>query len=150
MATDKSVEESSRDNEIPVALTHPIQQARKHDQERIMHANVDGKPNAFRAAVCVLCDRLIIGCESIHKISAESLRSQRNRISIKSNEDYHEVDLKDKHISQYQIRGHELEGLLLHISPSHGDQDHQMMIMIILVTITRQHKSHNNARMGNY
>ena len=54
-----------------------------------------------------------IGCESIHKISAESLRSQRNRISVKSYEDYHEVDLKDKHISQYQISGHELEGLLL-------------------------------------
>ena len=69
MATDESrAEESSGDYEIPVTLTHPIQQACKHDQERIMH--VDGKPNTFQAAVCVLCDRLIKGCESIHKTSA--------------------------------------------------------------------------------
>ena len=33
MATDESVEESSCDYEIPVSLTHPIQQALKHDQE---------------------------------------------------------------------------------------------------------------------
>eukprot|EP00984_Skeletonema_dohrnii_P016910 scaffold7595_cov74-Skeletonema_dohrnii-CCMP3373.AAC.3 len=76
---------------------------------------VDSNPNAYRAAVCVLllCDRLIIGCESIHKITVESLRSQKNRRSVKSYEDYHEVNLKDKHVTQYQISGHELEGLLL-------------------------------------
>ena len=101
---EESIEES-------VVTTRPIQQARKHDQKRIMQ--VDGNPNAYRAAVCVLCDRLIIGCESIHKITAESLRSQKNRISVKSYEDYHQVKLKDKLVSQYHIRGHELEGLLL-------------------------------------
>jgi len=53
-----SVEESageSCDYEIGVATTSPIQQARNHDQKRIMH--VDGKPDACRAAVCVLCVR---------------------------------------------------------------------------------------------
>ena len=101
------------DYDIPVARTLPIKQARKYDQERIMH--VTGKPNEYRAAVCVLCDRLIIGCESIHKITAESLRSQekKTRISVKSYEDYHQVNLKDELISQYQISGHDLEGLLL-------------------------------------
>ncbi|KAL7451819.1 hypothetical protein ACHAWC_004215 [Mediolabrus comicus] len=109
-----SVEESageSCDYEIGVATTSPIQQARNHDQKRIMQ--VDGKPDACRAAVCVLCDRFIIGCESIHKITVESLRSQEKRISVKSYEEYHGVNLKETLVSQYQISGHELKGLLL-------------------------------------
>jgi len=84
-----SAEESSCDYEIVVDKTHPVQQARNHDQKKIM--KVDSNPNVFRAAVCVLCDRLIIGCEEIHKITVESLRSQKNRISVKSYEDHHQV-----------------------------------------------------------
>ena len=105
--------ETSGEYEIPVNITGPVQQAMKHDQKQIM--KVEGKPNEYRAAVCVLCDRLIIGCESIHNITAESLRSQekKTRISIKSYEDYHQVNLKEELISQYQISGHDLEGLLL-------------------------------------
>eukprot|EP00984_Skeletonema_dohrnii_P016551 scaffold7392_cov124-Skeletonema_dohrnii-CCMP3373.AAC.1 len=82
------------DYEIVVDRTGPIQQACKHDQKEIM--KVDSNPNAYRVAVCVLCDRLIIGCEAIHKITEESLRSQKNRISAKSYEDYHQVTLKEQ------------------------------------------------------
>ena len=110
MTPEESVGKSC-DYEIVVDRTHPVQQARDHDQKKIM--KVDGKPNAFRAAVCVLCDRLIIGCEEIHKITVDSLRSQKNRISVKSYEDHHQVTLKDELISQYEIKGHELKGLLL-------------------------------------
>jgi hypothetical protein len=110
-AEDESAEESCG-YEIGVATTSPIQQARYHDQKRIM--GVDGKPDACRAAVCVLCDRFIIGCESINKLTVESLCSQEKRISVKSYEDYHGVNLKKELVSQYQISGHEeLEGLLL-------------------------------------
>ena len=73
---------------------------------------VDNNPNACRVAVCVLCDRLIIGCEAIHKITGEKLRSQSHRISVTSYEDYHQVKLKDELVSQYRISD-ELEGLLL-------------------------------------
>ena len=99
------------DYKIPVDTTDPIQQAYKHDQKEIM--KVDGNPNACRVAVCVLCDRFIIGCETVRKITQESLCSQsrRHRISVKSYEDYHQVKLKDKLILQYEVSG--LEGLLL-------------------------------------
>ena len=86
----------------------PFQKARKYDQAAMQ---VDGNPNAFRAPVCVLCDRLIIGCESVHKISREQLLSQSSRVSVKSYEDYHQVILKEELVSQYHIDG--LEGLLL-------------------------------------
>ena len=108
---EESTAGKSCDYEIVVDRTGPIQQACKHDQKEIM--KVDSNPNAYRVAVCVLCDRLIIGCEAIHKITEESLRSQKNRISAKSYEDYHQVTLKDELVSQYQISGHDLEGLLL-------------------------------------
>jgi hypothetical protein len=84
---------------------------RDNKQKEIM--KVDNDPNACGVAVCVLCDRLIIGCESIHKITGEKLRSQSQRISVKSYEDYHQVKLKDELVSQYQITGYDLEGLLL-------------------------------------
>ena len=63
--------ETSGEYEIPVDITGPVQQAIKRDQKQIM--KVEGDPNEYRAAVCVLCDRLIIGCESIHKITAERM-----------------------------------------------------------------------------
>jgi len=65
---------NSFDYKIPVDIKGPIQQACNYDQKEIM--KVDGNPNAFRVAVCVLCDRLIIGCEAIHKITVESFRSE--------------------------------------------------------------------------
>ena len=69
-ANDKeSIQEKSCDYNIAVGRKGPIQQARKHDQNEIM--KVDNNPNACRVAVCVLCDRLIIGCEAIHKITGE-------------------------------------------------------------------------------
>ena len=69
----------------------PIQQARKYDQEFMQ---VVGNPNAYRATVCVLCDRLVIGCETVHKITREELLSQSARISVESYEAHHQVTLK--------------------------------------------------------
>ena len=106
----ESIQERSYDYNIPVDMKGPIQQARKHEKE-IM--KVDGKPNSLRIPVCVLCDRLIIGCETIHKITGERLCSQSQRISVKAYENYHQVKLRDELISQYNISGHNLDGLLL-------------------------------------
>ncbi|KAL7448915.1 hypothetical protein ACHAWC_001031, partial [Mediolabrus comicus] len=108
---EENIQEKTCDYNIPVDIKSPIRQARERDQKEIM--KVDNDPNACRVAVCVLCDRLIIGCESIHKITGEKLRSQSQRISVKSYEDYHQVKLKDELVSQYQITGYDLEGLLL-------------------------------------
>ena len=93
---------------IPVDTVLPVQQARKHDQASMQ---VEQKPNTFRARVCVLCDRFIIGCETVHKISSKQLVSQGSRISVRSYEDHHQVVLKEDLVSQYHING--LEGLLL-------------------------------------
>jgi len=109
-AKKRSCQEKSYGYNIPVDMKGPIQQARKHEKE-IM--KVDGKPNSLRIPVCVLCDRLIIGCETIHKITGERLCSQSQRISVKAYENYHQVKLKDELISQYSISGHNLDGLLL-------------------------------------
>ena len=86
----------------------PIQQARKYDQEFMQ---VVGNPNAYRATVCVLCDRLVIGCETVHKITREELLSQSARISVESYEAHHQVTLKPELVSQYHISG--LDKLLL-------------------------------------
>jgi len=91
-----------------VDIKGSIKQARKYDQEVMQ---VDGNPNAYRSNVCVLCDRLIIGCEAVRKITKEVLLKHSSRISVKSYEAHHQVKLKQELVSQYQIKG--LEGLLL-------------------------------------
>eukprot|EP00986_Skeletonema_menzelii_P013820 scaffold8448_cov188-Skeletonema_menzelii.AAC.1 len=93
---------------IPVDTVFPVQLARKYDQASMQ---VDKKPNTFRVPVCILCDRLIIGCETVHTITSRQLLSQSSKISVRSYEDYHQVALKEELVSQYHING--LEGLLL-------------------------------------
>ena len=108
---------------IPVDTVLPVQQARTHDQASMQ---VEKKPNTFRVPVCVLCDRLIIGCETAHKITTEQLLSQGSRISVRSYEDHHQVVLKEDLVSQYHING--FDGLLL--SPrarSYSSKDGQRM-----------------------
>ncbi len=94
-------------HEIHVNIKSPIQKARYYDQTVQEGQN----PNAFRVPVCVLCDRLIIGCEEVRKLSAKALIAQSSRISVNSYEEFHELLLKEELILQYQISG--LEGLLL-------------------------------------
>ncbi|KAL7453898.1 hypothetical protein ACHAWC_005529 [Mediolabrus comicus] len=107
----ESIQEKTCDYNIPVDIKSPIRQAYHHDQKQIM--KVDNNPNACRVAVCVLCDRLIIGCELIYNITREKLLSQSHRISCKGYEVYHQVKLKDALRCQYQISDHGLEDLLL-------------------------------------
>ena len=97
---------------------NPMQRARIHDQSAMQ---VEGKPNAFRVPVCVLCDRLIIGCETIHKIKHENLQKQSARISVTSYEDYYQVKMSDELVSQYHIN--DLEGLLLSPRAKQGETE---------------------------
>ena len=98
---------TSNENDIHVNIKSPIQKARYYDQTVQEGQN----PNSFRVPVCVLCDRLIIGCEEVRTLSAKTLLTQSSRISVKSYEEFHEVRLKEDLVLQYQISG--LEGLLL-------------------------------------
>ena len=100
---------TSNENEIHVNIKSPIKKARYYDQT----VQEGQTPNSFRVPVCVLCDRLIIGCEEVRTLSAKTLLAQSSRISVKSYEEFHEVQLKEDLVLQYQISGSGLEGLLL-------------------------------------
>ena len=102
----------------------------KHDQslsrdERITKARqyanrmaLPDKKGVFRASVCIVCDRHIIGVEEVCYLTNIQLKKNVHRIGVKSYDDYYtKVDnggypeLPLELIKQYEVGG--LEGLLL-------------------------------------
>jgi hypothetical protein len=63
--------------------------------------------------VCVICDRLIIGTETIHYLSKESIIEHNHRISVKSYEThYGKLTNEVKH--QYMINNGNLRDRYFH------------------------------------
>ncbi len=70
-------------------------------------------PQSHRAIVCIICDRFIIGTEKIHKLSSYQISQHTNRLSVKTYETYHGVELKSELKKQYQVIDNKLRNLLL-------------------------------------
>ena len=64
-----------------------------------------------QALFCDLCDRLIIGVESIHLLSKDSILENRDRLSVETYEDFYGQVLNPILLSQYDVR--DMSGLLL-------------------------------------
>jgi hypothetical protein len=69
-------------------------------------------PHKHQSIVCVICDNFIIGTETIHCLSKESIFEHNHRISVKSYETYHgKLTNEVKH--QHTINDRNLRDLLL-------------------------------------
>ena len=65
----------------------------------------------FKASVCVICDRFIIGVEKIHSLTKERILLNSHRISVKMYEDFYGINMHPILIQQYEIN--DINGLLL-------------------------------------
>jgi hypothetical protein len=82
------------------------------EARRFLHRTQDSaNPHKHRAIVCIICDRFIIGTETIHKLTKEDICAHSERLGIKSYEEYYEMTLKDVVTKQYKVEG--LHGMLL-------------------------------------
>jgi hypothetical protein len=70
----------------------------------------DGKPDVFKARVCVVCDRFIIGTEKIYCITGDQLKSHEAVLGVSSYTAYH-GNMHPELIKQYEVQG--LGGKLL-------------------------------------
>ena len=70
-------------------------------------------PLKHKAIVCVICDRFIIGTETIHYLSTENIKIHRKRISVESYEKFYNTTLKPELRNQYLINDIALKELLL-------------------------------------
>jgi len=72
---------------------------------------VEGKVDAFCLPVCLICDRVIIGCETVHKLAKKAVLATKSKFSIEKYNTFYDMKLHAELIKQYEVEG--LEGLLL-------------------------------------
>jgi hypothetical protein len=78
---------------------HCIKEAKKY-----LHRTQDSlNPHKHKSIVCVVCDRFIIGTETIHFLSKNNIIAHERRLSVESYERYYDTKLKPKMRSQYMI-----------------------------------------------
>ena len=65
---------------IPIEKKQSVKNAKQMDQRLRM----DGKPDVFKARVCVVCDRFIIGTEQIYCITGDQLKSHEAVLGVTS------------------------------------------------------------------
>ena len=70
-----------------------------------------GNNGIHAALVCVVCDRFIIGMEKFHWLGKDVILEHQDRLSVRSYEAFHGVQLPEELKEQYAVQG--LEGLLL-------------------------------------
>jgi hypothetical protein len=61
--------------------------------------------------VCIICDRFIIGTETIHKLTKEDIGAHSVRLGVKSYEEFYQTTLKAEVKRHYQVQG--LQDMLL-------------------------------------
>ncbi len=77
-------------------MTNVINCATK-EAKQFLHRTQDPRnPHKHRATVCIICDRFIIGTETIHKLTLtkEDIGAHSERLGVKSYEEYYQTTLK--------------------------------------------------------
>ena len=96
-------------DEMPHAIERAMKEA-KQIQHRTQHPT---NSHSHKAIVRIICDRFIIGTEKKHKLSRYQISQHSNRLSMKTYEAYHGVELKDELRKQYRVNDNLLRNLLL-------------------------------------
>ena len=86
--------------DLSVEIEKSIANAIKYDQTTLQ---VDGKKDTFRMAVCVVCDRFVIGCEKRLRISEQELVHHKPTLGVASYESYYGCQLPPELLKQYEI-----------------------------------------------
>ena len=82
-----------------------IDRAMKEARRFLYRTQDPAKPHKHRATVCIICDRFIIGTETIHKLTKKDICAHSERLGVKSYEKYYKTTLKDDVKKQYQVQG---------------------------------------------
>jgi hypothetical protein len=94
-------------------MTNAIKRSLK-EAKQILHRTQDpANPHCHRAIMCIICDRFIIGTETIHKPTNNQISQHSNRHSVTTNKSYHGQVLKPEVRKQYQVNVDGLIDMLL-------------------------------------
>ena len=70
-----------------------IDRATKEAKQFLHRTQDPANPHMHRATVCIICDRFIIGIETIHKLTKEDICAHSKRLGVKSYEEYYHTTL---------------------------------------------------------
>jgi hypothetical protein len=88
-----------------------IDHATKEANQFLHRTQNQETPHKHKATVCIICDRIIIGTETTHKLTKEDIGAHSERLGVKSYEEYYQTTLKAEVKKQYQVQG--LQDMLL-------------------------------------
>eukprot|EP00984_Skeletonema_dohrnii_P037989 scaffold40709_cov278-Skeletonema_dohrnii-CCMP3373.AAC.1 len=57
---------------------------------------VEGRVDAFCLPVCLSCDRVIIGCETTHKVDKEAVLAAKSKFSIEQYNSFYDMELHEE------------------------------------------------------
>ena len=92
-------------------MSNVIDRATKEAKQYLHRTQDPANPHMHRAIVCIICDRFIIGTETIHKLTKEDIGVHSGRLGVKSYEEFYQTTLKDEVKRQYRVQG--LQDMLL-------------------------------------
>ncbi len=97
------------DGGIDFTIIIEIKQSLKKAKDMDQRLHMDGKSDVFKARVCVVFNRFIVGTEKICKITKDQLKSHEPVLGVESYTVFH-GQIHPQLIEQYKLQG--LEGLL--------------------------------------
>ena len=86
-------------------MSNVIDRATKEEKQFLHRTQDPADPHMHRAIVCIICDRFIIGTETIHKLTKEDIGVHSGRLGVKSYEEFYQTTLKDEVKRQYRVQG---------------------------------------------
>ncbi len=92
-------------------MTNVIDCAMKETKQSLHRTWDPANPLWHRATVCIICDRFIIGTETIHKLTKEDIGAHSKRLGVKIYEEYYQTTLKAEVKKQYRVQS--LQDMLL-------------------------------------
>eukprot|EP00985_Skeletonema_marinoi_P014714 scaffold7500_cov92-Skeletonema_marinoi.AAC.1 len=78
------------DIKLPIEIRESLKHAIKCDQKSMQ---VEGRVDAFCLPVCLICDRVIFGCETVHKVDKEAVLATKSKFSIEEYNSFYDMEL---------------------------------------------------------
>jgi hypothetical protein len=82
-------------------MTNVIDRAAKEAKQFLHRTRDPANPHQHRAIVSIICDRFIIGIETIHKLTKEDICTHSKQLGAISYEEYYQTTLKAEVKKQY-------------------------------------------------
>ena len=83
-----------------------IKRAVKIAKKHLHRTKMPDNPRAHQCYVCIVCDRVILGTESLRVMREDRLKEHSHRLGVHEYEQYHGIELPKILKKQYRVRGY--------------------------------------------